>query len=406
MISSTVLDTERTDEMSAKSGTGKSIKELCYITHVDNVPSILRHGILSHELIQSRGIKYTPIYDEEIVSNRRTITAPNGKSLWSFANLYFQPRNPMLYRVTREKRLEDIAVIAVRRDILNRKDIFVANGNAASSNTQIQQVSPGIIDTIAGQIDKVWWEDVDGKRRIMAEALVPEEIPPDFIHAIYVSSHEAAAKVREALLDSRIPVIPRQDTFFQPTLKIDLTKHLSVLEGDMFFSGLQTLTISVNCVGIMGKGLASRAKYLFPDVYVYYQDLCRKRKMKLGSPYIYKREGSFDYQLADEPSTLAEVNRKTWFLLFPTKNHWRERADLPNIEKGIRWVASNYDKMGLESLAVPALGCGQGGLEWKEVGPLLCKYLRDLTIDVWIYLPAEKKVSREYLSKEFLLGKG
>lgn len=405
MISSTVLDTEGGYETSAKSGAGKSMTELYYVTHIDNIPSILRQGILSHELIHSRNIPHTPIYDEGIVSNRRTITTPNGKSLWSFANLYFQPRNPMLYRVTREKRLEDIAVIAVRRDILNRKDIFVSNGNAASANTQIQQVSRGGIETIAGQVDKVWWEDVDGKRRIMAEALVPDEIPPDFIQAIYVSSHEAAEKIRRNLPASRIPVIPKPDMFFQPTQRIDLTEHLSVLEGDMFFSGLQTLTISVNCVGIMGKGLASRTKYLFPDVYVFYQDLCRKRRMKLGSPFLYKREGSFDYQLADEPSTLPELNKKTWFLLFPTKNHWREQADLASIEKGIRWVASNYDKMGLESLAVPALGCGQGGLEWKDVGPLLVKYLCDLAIDVWIYLPAEKKVSSEYLTKEFLLGK-
>src|SRR6266540_87579 len=133
MISFSVLDAERSEEMPAKTETGKSIKELYYITHINNIPSILRQGILSHELIRSKDIPYTPIYDEEIVSNRRTITTPNGKSLWSFANLYFQPRNPMLYRVTREKQLEDIAVIAVRRDILNRKDIFVANGNAASS---------------------------------------------------------------------------------------------------------------------------------------------------------------------------------------------------------------------------------------------------------------------------------
>ncbi len=402
MNSSTLFETEQAEDMSTKPGT-RSIKELYYITHVDNIPSILRHGVLSHELILSKKVPYTRIYDEEIVSNRQRVTTPNGSTLWSFANLYFQPRNPMLYRVTREKPLEKIAVVAVRREILNNKDVFAANGNAASSNTQIQPVSPGLLDTIASQTDQVWWTDIDGKRRIMAEALVPEQVPPEFIQAIYVSSHSAADKVREIVGKSRIPVIPKPDMFFQPTEKIELTPHLFILEGDMFFSGLQTLTISVNCVGVMGKGLASRAKYLFPDVYVYYQDLCRKRRMKLGSPFLYKRDAPFDYQLADEPSTLPEVNRKTWFLLFPTKNHWRDRADLESIEKGIKWVVSNYEKMGLESLAVPALGCGQGGLEWKEVGPLLCKHLRSMSIDVWIYLPAEKKIPREQLTKEFLL---
>ncbi len=86
------------------------------------------------------------------------------------------------------------------------------------------------------------------------------------------------------------------------------------------------------------------------------------------------------------------------------KNHWRDRSDLESDERGIKSVVSNYETMGLESFAVPALGCGQGGLDWKEVGLLLCKYLRNMSIDVWIYLPAERKVPREHLTKEFLLG--
>jgi ssDNA thymidine ADP-ribosyltransferase DarT-like protein len=93
MNASTLLDTEQAQEVSTNPGT-KSIKELYYITHVDNIPSIIRHGILSHELILSRKVSYTPIYDEEIVSNRRRVTTPNGKTLWSFANLYFQPPKP------------------------------------------------------------------------------------------------------------------------------------------------------------------------------------------------------------------------------------------------------------------------------------------------------------------------
>lgn len=63
---------------------------------------------------------------------------------------------------------------------------------------------------------------------------------------------------------------------------------------------MQTLAVSVNTVGVMGKGLASRVKYQFPDVYVRYQDVCKTRELELGKPYLYKRESSLDSLLADE----------------------------------------------------------------------------------------------------------
>jgi len=83
--------------------TARSMRNLYYITHLENVPSILHHGILSHEAVKEKALGFTAIYDVEIVSRRSRISTPDGKTLWSFANLYFQPRNPMLYRVALER---------------------------------------------------------------------------------------------------------------------------------------------------------------------------------------------------------------------------------------------------------------------------------------------------------------
>jgi len=178
------------------------------------------------------------------------------------------------------------------------------------------------------------------------------------------------------------------------------------MKGDIFFSRMQTLTVSVNTVGIMGKGLASRAKYQFPDVYVYYQDLCRKKMIRMGKPFLYKRESSFDYQLADDPQTLKNGNGETWFLLFATKNHWREYSDFNGIEQGMQWLLDNYKKDGIGSLGIPALGCGLGNLKWEKVGPMLCKYLSKMEIKVQLFLPAEKKILPEQIHKDFLLSQG
>jgi hypothetical protein len=386
-----------------------SIKELYYITHIDNVPSILREGILSHEMIDARGIPFTPVYNAEIVAKRHDMKAPDGRSLWSFANLYFQDRNPMLYKVVffgESTDASDIAVLGVQMSVLNKPDIFISTGNAASALSDILPAREGkkALPQIRKDIDKEYWTEESGsKRKIMAECLVPGLIPPELITEIYVASQDAADKVRLVAEQFERSVIREPNMFFQPFRKIGLTSNISLVEGDMFFSRMQTVTVSVNCVGVMGKGLASRAKYQFPDVYVYYQDLCRKRILQMGKPRIYKREYSFDYQLADEPESLLNANTETQFLLFPTKRHWRERADIVGIEKGLQWLRDNYEKEDIKSLAIPALGCGLGRLDWRDVGPLMCKYLAALSVPVWIYLPAEKKIPDEFLSKEFLL---
>lgn len=384
-----------------------TITGLSYITHIDNIPSILRQGILSHERIQNEKIPFTPIYDEQIVTNRKDILAPDGRSLWSFANLYFQPRNPMLYRVLHEKQASEVAIIAVKPVILERADIFVSNGNAAHSASVIlraNELKTELRQIVRDTVNVEWWNDLNGsKRRIMAECLVPDIVTPDIIQAIYVGRRDVIERVEASNPGLRLSIIYEPKMFFLPSRAFSLTTNLHLAEGDMFFSRMQTFTVSVNVVGVMGAGLASRAKYQFPDVYVYYQDLCRKRKLKMGKPQLYKREASFEYELADEPSSLSNAGLAKWFLLFPTKQHWRGRADIKGIEEGLQWLVNNYRKEGIKSLAIPALGCGLGRLEWREVGPLMCKYLRTIDIPVLIYLPAEEKVPDEEISKKFLL---
>jgi len=380
---------------------------LYYITHVNNVPSILGNGILSHERVIKDKIPYTPIYNKDIVANREGIQAPDGNSLWRFANLYFQPRNPMLYRVLCEKPPREIAIISVRHEILDRLDIFISNGNAA--HLQSERLPSGEGRKIIPQIVKDtlmvdYWNEEDGsKRKIMAEVLVPNFVAPEAIQSIYVANEEAKANLEALMPNSNIPVIPEPHMFFLPSRRWVLTSNLFLAAGDLFFSHMQTLTISVNTVRVMGKGLASRAKYQFPRVYVYYQDLCRSRKLRMGKPQLYKRELPLELQLADDAESLSNRTSGKWFLLFPTKRHWKERADIKGIEEGLQWLTANYKKEGVESLAIPALGCGLGRLDWRDVGPLMCGYLKTFDIPISIYLPAERRIPDELLSKEFLL---
>jgi len=146
---------------------------------------------------------------------------------------------------------------------------------------------------------------------------------------------------------------------------------VTVKVGDMFQSKAQTWVNPVNCVGVMGKGVALEFKRRFPDMYEDYVRRCRAGEVKLGRPYLYKR--------VDTP----------WILNFPTKDDWRSVSRLDMIEEGLRSLEEQYREWGIASLAVPALGCGHGQLEWRVVGLTIYRYLQRLNIPVEIYAPFE-----------------
>ncbi len=382
------------------------IKSLYYITHVDNVASMTHRGILSHALVEESRVPFTPIYDSAIVSSRAKKHTPDQKSLWEYANLYFQPRNPMLYRVVCEKDKSNIAVISVRPDVLSLAGAFLTDGNAANSPTQFFRAEEGLprIEAQWKIIQSEWWRSEDGsKRRIMAECLVPRLVGPEYIQSVYVANHETAEKLKAAAPLGKVPVIPEPHMFFQPRGKWQIGARISLIDGDMFFSNMHTLTISVNLQGIMGKGLASRAKWQFPDVYVVYQDACRRRALTAVRPFLYKREKAMDEELADLTTPLHTPNAVKWFLLFATKRKWRENSRIDDIAAGLEWIRNNYQSEGITSLALPALGCGLGGLDWAEVGPLMCRALDQLSIPSAIYLPRERQIDPHLLGADHLL---
>ncbi len=144
---------------------------------------------------------------------------------------------------------------------------------------------------------------------------------------------------------------------------------VSVLIGNMFNSKCQTWVNTVNCVGVMGKGVALEFKKRFPDMFQDYQERCRRKEVHLGRPYLFKRL------------------LPPWILNFPTKSHWRAVTNLEDIVRGLEYLKTHYREWGIESLAVPPLGCGQGQLEWRVVGPTLYRYLRELDIPVELYAP-------------------
>jgi O-acetyl-ADP-ribose deacetylase (regulator of RNase III) len=156
----------------------------------------------------------------------------------------------------------------------------------------------------------------------------------------------------------------------------------SVVQGDLFASKAQTLVNTVNTVGIMGKGLALEFKKRYPAMYNDYLQRCTKHEVRLGRPYLFK-------QLVGP-----------WILNFPTKDHWRSLSKLDDIIEGLEYLRDHYREWGIISLAVPPLGSGNGGLEWRVVGRTLYRILSRFDIPIEIYAPFD--APPEELTDEFL----
>lgn len=157
----------------------------------------------------------------------------------------------------------------------------------------------------------------------------------------------------------------------------------SILIGDILESQMQTLVNTVNCVGIMGKGIAAAFKARFPDLYTDYKARCDRGEVQLGKPYIYK-------QLIPP-----------WIINFPTKDHWRANSKLSSIEDGLKYLVDHLEEWQVESLALPPLGCGNGQLDWMDVGPLMYHYLAPVSIPVDLFAPhgtPKAQLTREFLS--------
>jgi O-acetyl-ADP-ribose deacetylase (regulator of RNase III)/uncharacterized protein YwgA len=155
------------------------------------------------------------------------------------------------------------------------------------------------------------------------------------------------------------------------------------LIGDLFESQAQTLVNTINCVGVMGKGVAEQFKKRFPAMFEDYKSRTDRKAVRLGEPYLYR-----------DSSAAQIVN-------FPTKDHWRSPSRLADIERGLDYLAAHIAEWGITSIALPPLGCGNGGLEWSEVGPLIYHKLRELPIDVEVFAPygtPKQQLTTEYLS--------
>ena len=147
--------------------------------------------------------------------------------------------------------------------------------------------------------------------------------------------------------------------------------RMSITDGDILTADVEALVNPVNTVGVMGAGLAAQVKHTFPDVFQQYRAACEARELHTG------------IVIAHHTGT-----NPRYIISFPTKQHWRDKSKLEWIDMGLISLRETIEDLGIRSIAIPALGCGLGGLSWTKVRAVIGTCLGDLAgVDVVLYPP-------------------
>ena len=140
----------------------------------------------------------------------------------------------------------------------------------------------------------------------------------------------------------------------------------NIIEGNIFTTNCQTIVNTVNCVGVMGAGIALECRLRYPDMFKRYEQLCAEKKIDIGLLWIYK-------------------STDKWILNFPTKKDWKYPSKKQYLTTGLDKFVNTYKERGIESIAFPLLGADRGGIPQEESLAIMLEYLDGVDIHVEIY---------------------
>lgn len=141
---------------------------------------------------------------------------------------------------------------------------------------------------------------------------------------------------------------------------------ITIVKGNIFTTKCQAIVNTVNCVGVMGAGIAYECRLRYPLMYEKYVKLCKDKSLNIGMLWVYKSEDH-------------------WIINFPTKYHWKFESKEEYLEKGLQKFCDTYKERGITSVAFPLLGASNGGISEQVSLEIMTKYLTKCDIDIEIY---------------------
>lgn len=163
---------------------------------------------------------------------------------------------------------------------------------------------------------------------------------------------------------------------------------IEFVEGDFFDYEADIRVNTVNCVGVMGAGVALLFKNKYPKMYEDYLKECNLGRVKIGKPHVWRSNQMFS------ENNLTIIN-------FPTKDHWKNPSEYEFVEKGLIWLKQYLQDIGDVTITLPALGCGNGGLDWNIVKKMISDKLDALKARILVFAPSSS--TRKETSSEIIL---
>lgn len=143
--------------------------------------------------------------------------------------------------------------------------------------------------------------------------------------------------------------------------------------GDLLNAPVEALVNTVNCDGIMGRGIALQFKRAFPENFKLYEAACKRGEVVHGKMFVV---------------ATGQLDGPKCIVNFPTKRHWRQKSKIEDIKAGLDDLVLVVRELGLKSIAIPPLGCGLGGLEWRDVRPLILQAFAQLPeVQTFVFAP-------------------
>lgn len=144
-------------------------------------------------------------------------------------------------------------------------------------------------------------------------------------------------------------------------------------KGNLLQADVEAIINTVNCVGVMGKGIALQFKQAFPENFTVYAKACKAEKVQPGRMFVYERE---------------DLVNPRFIINFPTKTHWKTKSRIEHIEQGLVDLVRVIREREIKSIAIPPLGCGNGGLPWARVQPLIEQAMSQVPeVEAYVYAP-------------------
>ena len=155
---------------------------------------------------------------------------------------------------------------------------------------------------------------------------------------------------------------------------------IEFMTGDILKADAECLVNTVNCVGIMGRGVALEFKKNYPDNFKSYVEACKRQEVSPGQMFVHD---------------IGELFNPRYIINFPTKRHWRNESRMDDIESGLVSLVEVIKAKNIRSIAIPSLGCGLGGLDWEEVKPHIVSALDVLEdVQVLVYEPGSAPATK------------